>query len=409
MKFLFNAPCYEPAYRQGGPLHSVSSLAKGLVRKGHEVVVSSPNLDLGEHLDVDLERDYEFGGVRVRFFDAAPTLLQRTGIPYFARAGVYAVDPNFEAWLEVEAANADVLHSHMTFTPENLPVSKYAIKHDKVYFYSQRGNLDPVRLEAGRWKKLAFIYLREQSIMRRADALLGLTKHEIGTFKRFAPNSRVDVIPNGISADFAETPVVNVDPVIESVISKAGDLPVFFWMSRIHQTKGADVFVESVIQALSSGACFHAIVSGPDEVGLELELKRKVKDANLDKYIHFTGAVSGDDRLALLKRADCFALPTVSEGLSMVILEAMACGCAILTSPGAYFDEIETAGGGRILERTASAFSLAIEEYTSLGRVGLGAIGSRGEDLIQSEYTWDSIVTDYINLSQELMENKKVR
>jgi len=409
MKFLFNAPCYKPAYKQGGPLHSVSSLAEGLVQAGHEVVVSAPNLDLGEHLDVDLGRDYDFGGVRVRFFNAAPTVLQRTGIPYFARAGVYAVDPAYEAWLEVEAAEADVLHSHLTFIPENAPVSKYAIKHNKVYFYSQRGNLDPVRLEMGRWKKLAFIYLREQLIMRRADALLGLTRHEIKTFKRFAPRTRVEVIPNGISAHFSGTPAVDVSPSITSILSQVEDLPVFFWMSRIHQTKGADVFVDAAILALNSGAKFHAVVSGPDEAGLEDDLKGRVRGAKLGEYIHFTGPVSGDNRLALLKRADCFALPTVSEGLSMVILEAMACGCAILTSPGAYFDEIEVAGAGRILDRTVSAFSSAIEEYSSLGRAGLETIGVRGVDLIQSGYTWDSIVTDYVDLSKQIIKMKSVK
>lgn len=407
MKFLFNAPCYEPAYRQGGPLHSVSSLAKGLVRRGHEVVVSAPNLDLGEYLNVDLGRDYDFGGVRVRFFNAGPSLLQRTGIPYFSRASVYALDPSYKAWLEAEATDADVLHSHLTFIPENSIVSKYAINNNKVYFYSQRGNLDPIRLDIGRWKKLAYIYLKEQFIMRRADALLGLTKYEVRTFRRFAPNTRVEVVPNGISDGFAKTALVDIHPPIDSVISKFGDLPVFFWMSRIHQTKGADVFVDAAISALNSGAKFHAVVSGPDEVGLEDELKGRVQKAKLEEYIHFTGAVSGNNRLALLKRADSFVLPTVSEGLSMVILEALACGCAILTSPGAHFDEIETAGAGRIIARESSEYADAMTRYSLLSREGLASIAEKGIDLVRTRYTWESIVDHYLKLATELVEAKK--
>jgi glycosyltransferase involved in cell wall biosynthesis len=407
MKFLFNTSCYKPAYKQGGPLHSVSSLAEGLVKKGHEVIVSAPNLDLGERLDVDLNRDYIIDGVRVRFFNAEPTFLQKTGIPYFAKASVYGVDPNYRDWLEIEGANADVLHSHLTFTPENYLVSRYAEQNNKIYFYNQRGNLDPVRLEIGKWKKMAFILLRERGIMRRADALLGLTSHEISTFGRFAPNNRVEVIPNGIASDFADREPDVVRPEIQAILDTCGEDPVFFWMSRIHHTKGADIFVDAVVQALQTGVQFHAIIAGPDEVGLELELKNKVMSAGLQERIHFSGPVAGDDRLALLKRADSFVLPTISEGFSMVILEALASGCAVLTSPGAYFDEIEESGSGRILARSVEAYVSAIAEYAKLGTEGIRAISERGVALVNSRYTWDSIVEDYLKLAQELVETKE--
>jgi len=407
MKFLFNTSCYKPAYKQGGPLHSVSSLAEGLVRKGHEVLVSAPNLDLGEPLDVDLNRDHEFDGVRVRFFNAAPTLLQKTGIPYFSKASVYGVDPNYREWLEMEGANTDVLHSHLTFTPENYLVSLYAERNNKTYFYNQRGNLDPVRLELGKWKKRAFIYLRERGIMRRADALLGLTKHEISTFHRFAPETRVEVIPNGVASDFGLQQAVDARPQIQGTLDLCGDAPVFFWMSRIHQTKGVDVFVDAVIRALQSGAEFHAIVAGPDEAGLEADLRQKVASSGMQEYIHFVGPVAGDDRLSLLQRADSFVLPTISEGFSMVILEALASGCAVLTSPGAYFDEIEKSGAGRIIVSESGAYTDAITSYAILGREGLARIAEKGVALVRARYTWESIVDDYLQLATELVESKK--
>lgn len=408
MKFFFNSPCYKPAVRQGGPIHSVSSLAEGLVRLGHEVVVAAPNLDLGKPLEMETDRDYVIKGVRVRFFEVEPTFLQRTGIPYFSKAAIYKVGNSFHRWLEAEGRDADVFHSQITFTPENRAVSKYAFKHRKVYLYSQRGNLDPVRIRIGWLKKSAFIHFREKAILRRADSLLALTEYERSTFRRFAPTTRVDVIPNGISLDFAKGSGFDTPSQIEGLLDRICDLPVFLWMSRIHYTKGADVFVESAIQSLSQGVKFHAILAGPDEVGMEMELKERVNDAGLSSFIHFIGPVSGEDRLALLNRADCFVLPTLSEGLSMVLLEAMACRCAILTSPGAYFGQIEEVGAGRVVPRDIDSFSKAINNFVLEGRGYMRDLGLQGLSLVTSRYTWDKVIEKYVNLSRELVDEKRL-
>jgi poly(glycerol-phosphate) alpha-glucosyltransferase len=127
----------------------------------------------------------------------------------------------------------------------------------------------------------------------------------------------------------------------------------------------------------------------------------------MQEYIHFVGPVAGDDRLSLLQRADSFVLPTISEGFSMVILEALASGCAVLTSPGAYFDEIEQSGAGRIIARESGAYADAIASYALLSREGLERIAEKGVALVRARYTWESIVDDYLQLATELVESKK--
>jgi glycosyltransferase involved in cell wall biosynthesis len=402
VRFLFNTSCYKPACKQGGPLHSVAALAEGVAKRGHEVFVTAPNRDLNDQLDVDLSKTHLIDGVYVRFFNAEPTLLQRTGIPYFSKAGVYALGPEFAAWVGSVGSSIDAFHSHIAFTPSNRVVSRYARENGKVYFYNQRGNLDPVRLELGKWKKRVFIHLVEKGIMRRADVLLALTEYERGTFRRFAPHNRVEVIPNGIDAGFGEGDLGTPSQPVHDVLKRCGDEPVIFWMSRIHPFKGPDVFVEGSVRALKEGARFQAIVSGPDEVGLEKQLKGAVAEAGLEDRFHFTGPVGGADRMALLRRADVFVLPTPSEGFSMVILEALACGCAVITSRGAHFPEIESADAGSIIDLNADAYGKCISEYVGRGRSDLSRQGRNGTRLVQERFTWDSIVDRYLSLTAEL-------
>jgi len=48
-----------PAYRLGGPIHSVSSAAESLVRKGHDVIVFATNSNLDEDLDVATDQTHQ--------------------------------------------------------------------------------------------------------------------------------------------------------------------------------------------------------------------------------------------------------------------------------------------------------------------------------------------------------------
>lgn len=406
MNFLFNTSAYRPAFKQGGPLHSVPALAEEIVRRGHQVWVSAPNTDLGERMDVDLECEHSVDGVRVRFFESRPTILKQSRIPYLAKSGTYRFGPEFQEWIDAIGPKIDVFHSQITFLPCSSAVSRYASRNNKVYFYHQRGNLDPVRLAIGKAKKLAYIKLVEQRIMRRADALLALTEYERKSFARFAPDNRSAVIPNGIAEDFGRKTELLATDSIRGLLQSFGSKPVFLCMSRIHPTKGQDIFVDAAIQALKTDGDFFAIVAGPDEVGIEAGLRQKVSESGLTDRILFTGSVAGDDRLALLQRADGFVLPTLSEGLSMALLEASACECAVLTTPGAYFDEIADYGAGRIVSRDVDSTTAGLLDFSKRGRDNLGEMGKCGRKLVMEKFTWGSIAEKYLDLAAEIRKKK---
>lgn len=67
--------------------------------------------------------------------------------------------------------------------------------------------------------------------------------------------------------------------------------------------------------------------SGP----LERDLQSLCKELNLDNVI-FEGFVSESRKHELLSQASIFAAPTLYEGFGVSVLEAMASGCAVVTS-----------------------------------------------------------------------------
>jgi len=82
------------------------------------------------------------------------------------------------------------------------------------------------------------------------------------------------------------------------------------------------------------------------------ELKEKTKEKGLEKNVEFTGYISSEDKIKRFKEAHIFAFPTYhGEGFPTVILEAMAAGMSVVTTPIAgLVNAIENGNEGYIIQ-----------------------------------------------------------
>jgi alpha-1,3-rhamnosyl/mannosyltransferase len=77
------------------------------------------------------------------------------------------------------------------------------------------------------------------------------------------------------------------------------------------------------------------------------EIFSTVKDLHLEQNVIFTGYVDETDIAALIKGADIFCFVTLYEGFGLPVLEAMACGTAVISSGTSAIPE--TAGDAALL------------------------------------------------------------
>ncbi len=86
----------------------------------------------------------------------------------------------------------------------------------------------------------------------------------------------------------------------------------------------------------------HRVTSGPEAVAVELkiggdgeinETEALIEKLNLSTHVEYLGWVGLDRKIELLSQTDVFVLPSYHEGLPMAILESMAAGAAVLTTP----------------------------------------------------------------------------
>jgi glycosyltransferase involved in cell wall biosynthesis len=89
-----------------------------------------------------------------------------------------------------------------------------------------------------------------------------------------------------------------------------------------------------------SGVEFQTVVYGPEEGIRALGEEERWQRLN----VRCTGYVTAEDLAALFRHAHFFIMPSLYEGFGLPILEAMSCGCPVLTSNGGSLAEIAGQG-----------------------------------------------------------------
>jgi glycosyltransferase involved in cell wall biosynthesis len=132
-------------------------------------------------------------------------------------------------------------------------------------------------------------------------------------------------------------------------------------------------------------------------------LLEKVEKKNLTDCFSFLGFRSDTD--ALYSAADVFVLSSRSEGLPMVILEAMMAGLPVITTRVGGIPQMIGENGILVEpgdpEALASAMNGCLSDHQARER-----LGRMGKELVQTHYGIESMVDAYIKTYQALIEER---
>lgn len=146
------------------------------------------------------------------------------------------------------------------------------------------------------------------------------------------PDERVAVIPNGVDESRYAPGSSNIKHQLQA-------RQLYVYQGRLALEKNVESLLKGwKLAEMGPDNKLVIVGSGP----LEASLKAFYSDSN----IVWLGFVANEDRrIEILQGADCFVLPSLVEGLSLSLLEAMACGAAcVATDAGADGEVIEQAG-----------------------------------------------------------------
>ena len=397
LRILYTTLAYKPAYRVGGPVRSVSAVAEMLVRKGHEVTVLTTNSNLDQDLDVPLNQPLDIDGVRVWYFKAEdPFKRWMPFFTYMSKSVGFLYAPLMREHLSNVTAGFDLIHTHLPFVYPTYAGAWAARIFKKPLFYHQRGVLDWEHLKFRPLKKMLYIAAFERSILKRATTLVALTEAEITSYRRLGIKTPCSLVPNGIDASSFKPR----SAAENSVLRISGDSIVILFLGRLHPTKGADKLLQAFLQIHKQFPKAVLVLAGPDEFKIQKSMRSVMSATGAADRVFFPGMVSGEAKLELLARADLFCLPSVAEGFSMAILEALASETAVLISPGCHFPEIETNGVGRIAENEPTVLARTLADMLA-STEKLRDMGRQARPFVMANYSIERVTDQLLDVYAE--------
>lgn len=166
-----------------------------------------------------------------------------------------------------------------------------------------------------------FYTLLERITAPMAQCIIGLTTREIDQYlaAKIGHADQYTYIYNGIDIQKFANATVPAMAIRES-LNISAEAVVFITVGRLVPVKGQADLIEALSQIVSEHTNVHLLMVGEGE--LREALSQQAKDQQVEKHVHFLGWRS--DVPNLLGASDIFVLPSLNEGLGLVLIEAMA-------------------------------------------------------------------------------------
>jgi glycosyltransferase involved in cell wall biosynthesis len=184
------------------------------------------------------------------------------------------------------------------------------------------------------WKRMLYGRVVARRLAQRQDAIIAVSKNtaqDLVTFFR-VPSEKITVIHNGLAhdrffpGDHAQA---------KSQVARRYGLvqPFFLYTARLeHPGKNHTSLISAFEQfKAATGSHWQLAFAGSDWHGAEI-IHSAIRRSPVAPEIRTLGFVADENLPELYRAADVFVYPSLYEGFGMPPVEAMACGCSVISS-----------------------------------------------------------------------------
>ena len=281
-----------------------------------------------------------------------------------------------------EGFDFDLIDAHY-FYPDGVAAATVAAAYRKPLIITARGSDINVIAQLPGPRRQMLQAARSASAIISVSAALKAKMVDLGM-----DAERIFVLRNGVDTSV----YAPVEQAQARAVLGLTHGPVVASVGNLVPGKGHDLAVQSI--ARLDDVVLLVVGDGPQRASLE----RLARELGIGSRVQFTGELLPQQMSTVYSAADLLVLASSNEGWPNVVLEAMACGAAVVAADVGGVREILTAGvGGTIvLERSAEAFAAAINDR--LTRVGERA----AVRAFASQFSWDEVVRQQTELYQRV-------
>jgi glycosyltransferase involved in cell wall biosynthesis len=238
---------------------------------------------------------------------------------------------------------------------------------------------------------------------RTSDAVIAVsknTKRDIIKLLHTDPG-KIKVIYEGVAPEFFE-------PISDSVwreVKAKWQLPEHYtyYVGSVEPRKNLLTVVRALHQLKQEmGDTIKLVVSG-GKSWLTSELYQQISELGLTDQVIFTGRVTETEKIALLQHAEVFVFPSFYEGFGLMVLEAFASGCPVITSNNSALPEV--VGDAGILIDATDAPKLALEIKNIFEHPDLrNDLVHRGREFAR-KFTWSATASATLDTIRQAVQH----
>ena len=212
---------------------------------------------------------------------------------------------------------------------------------------------------------------------------------------------KLEIIPFGVDTNIFKPNPVPREKKLFQILS----------VGYLIERKGFEYLIKSVNEVLKihDNVKLKIVGTGP----LENQIKNLIKELKLEKNVEIICNISDEKLLELYNSSDIFVLPSIvdsqgnTEGLGVVLLEAMACKLPVIGSniggiPDIVHDRIN---GILVPQKNISKLSKSINELIENEDIRK-SLAFNGFKMVREHFSWKKIAKDYIKIYKKLPNYK---
>jgi glycosyltransferase involved in cell wall biosynthesis len=268
-------------------------------------------------------------------------------LPYLVKSQVYTIpSPGAQRELResLERLRPDLVHASLTLSPLDfrLPDLCQQLGVPLVATFHPPFDASLRNLSSGTQQLTYQLYAPS---LARYDRVVVFSELQADVLMRLGvPSSRLSVIPNGVDPQrWSPVELGRESAQLQSLKQRFQGRRIFLYMGRIATEKNVEALLRAWRLVQPEGCTLVVVGDGPMRQSL-------MQSYGSDCQVHWWGHEPEQAmRLALLQLAEVFLLPSLVEGLSLALLEAMASGTACVATDAGADGEVLEGGAGIVI------------------------------------------------------------
>ena len=232
----------------------------------------------------------------------------------------------------------------------------------------------------------------ELSYLADATEVHALTREEGTGLHRYGYDGPIYIAHNGVSMD--EIPATRSRTYFDGKSYR--DRCKLLWVGVLRRDKNIGALIRAIsMLPTATRKALMVVLVGPDYQGNAARFRAQARDLGCEDSFDHIGPLYGQEKYDAIESADAYVMPSVTEGFSLSLLDAMACGKPTLVTSGCGMNYLADVAFNVRCEPYAQDIAFGISELLRR-RDEWSTLGGNALRIVKEKLSWTAAAEQHL-------------